>query len=158
MASRQSTLDIWNRLRGLPGGRWLFGKLLCLKAPYFASISPRFRVLEPNYCEVAVRKRRKVLNHIGTVHAIAMCNMAELAGGTMTEVSVPLTHRWIPRGMDVQYLRKADTSVVAFARPMDASHDFTGAGEFKVDVVIRDTAGEAVFKAIISMWVSPKKA
>lgn len=47
-----------------------------------------------------------MLNHIGTVHAIAMCNMAELAGGTMTEVTVPSTHRWIPKGMTVEYLKR----------------------------------------------------
>lgn len=35
-----------------------------------------------------------------------MCNMAELAGGTMTEVTVPSTHRWIPKGMTVEYLKK----------------------------------------------------
>lgn len=34
-----------------------------------------------------------------------MCNMAELAGGTMTEVTVPSTHRWIPKGMTVEYLK-----------------------------------------------------
>ncbi len=156
MANRQRTIDLWNRLSGLPGGRWLFARLLCLKAPYFGSISPRFVALRPAYCEVAVRKRRGVLNHIGTIHAIAMCNMAELAAGTMTEVTVPSTHRWIPRGMQVEYLRKAETSVVAVAEPAGEA-DFNGAGDFKVDVVIRDAAGEAVFKAVISMWVSPKK-
>jgi len=56
-----------------------------------------------------------VLNHIGTVHAIAMCNMAELAGGTMTEVTVPATHRWIPKGMTVEYLKKAETDLIAIA-------------------------------------------
>jgi hypothetical protein len=32
--------------------------------------------------------------------------MAELAGGTMTEVTVPTSHRWIPKGMTVEYLKK----------------------------------------------------
>lgn len=157
MAGPQRTIDLWNRLSGLPAGKWLFARLLCLKAPYFGSISPRFVALRPNYCEVAVRKRRGVLNHIGTIHAIAMCNMAELAAGTMTEVTVPSTHRWIPRGMQVEYLRKAASSVVAVAEPADRTAGFGAAGDFKVDVVIRDSAGEAVFKAVISMWVSPKK-
>ncbi|MEB2185112.1 hotdog fold domain-containing protein [Xanthomonas campestris pv. campestris] len=158
MATQSQTLDIWTRLSPLPGGKWLFSRLLCLKAPYFGSISPRFEVLRPGQCVVAVRKRRKVLNHIGTVHAIAMCNAAELAGGTMTEVTVPATHRWIPRGMDVQYLKKATTAVVAEARPLDPSPTFDVAREYPVEVLIKDTAGDTVFRAVIAMWVSPKKA
>ena len=36
----------------------------------------------------------------------AMCNMAELAGGLMTDVSIPQGSRWIPSGMTVKYLKK----------------------------------------------------
>lgn len=149
------TIDIWTRLSAVPGGRWLFGVLLCWKAPYFSSISPRFLQLRPGYCELAIRKRRKVLNHIGTIHAIAMCNMAELAGGTMTEVTIPSTHRWIPKGMTVEYLRKATTSVVAVARPVDATPNWDQAGNYDVEVLVTDADGERVFRAVISMWVSP---
>jgi acyl-coenzyme A thioesterase PaaI-like protein len=155
--SNRRTIDIWTSLGSLPGGKRLFGALLCWKAPYFRSISPRFVELRAGHCEVAVKKRRKILNHIGTVHAIAMCNMAELAGGTMTEVTIPATHRWIPRGMSVEYLRKAETSVVAIARPMNESHDWSVPGNYDVEVLVKDAHGEPVFRAVISMWVSPRK-
>ncbi len=102
-------------------------------------------------------KRRSVQNHLGTVHAIAMCNMAELAGGTMTEVTVPATHRWIPKSMTVEYLKKATTNLVAIATP-DALADWPVAGEYRVNVVVQDTNDEPVFRATISMWVTPKKA
>ena len=70
-------LSLYRRLVSLPGGRWLYGRLICFKAPYFATIAPRFQALEPGRCEVAIRDRRRVHNHIGTVHAIALCNAAE---------------------------------------------------------------------------------
>ncbi|MCS3808425.1 acyl-coenzyme A thioesterase PaaI-like protein [Xanthomonas arboricola] len=158
MAGKRRTIDIWNRLQDKPGGKWLFSRLLCLKAPYFGTIAPQFVALRPGFCEVALRKRRRVLNHIGTVHAIAMCNLAELAGGTMTEVTVPATHRWIPRGMQVEYLKKAERSVVAVAQPVVANPSFDQAGEYQVDVLVSDVAGTLVLRARISMWVSPKKA
>ena len=150
------TLDIWQRFASKPGGKWLFTRLVCFKAPYFASIRPRFVELRPEYCEVSIRKRRAVLNHIGTVHAIAMCNMAELAGGTMTEVSVPATHRWIPKGMTVQYLKTARTDLVAVATP-EATPDWSTPGEYRVNIQVRDRESVVVFTATITMWVSPKK-
>ena len=153
----RGTLDLWRWFAAKPGGKWAFSRLLCLKAPYFGSIRPRFVELRPGHCEVRMRKRRAVLNHIGSVHAVAMCNMAELAGGTMTEVSIPPTHRWIPKGMTVHYLKLARTDLVAVATPRTQA-DWSEPGEFQVDVVVRDRQGEAVFEALITMWVAPRKA
>jgi len=150
------TLAIWQRLAGKPGGKWAFSRLVCLKAPYFGSIRPRFEDLRPEYCRLRIRKRRAVLNHIGTVHAIAMCNMAELAGGTMTEVTIPATHRWIPKGMTVEYLKKATTGLVAVATP-ESKPDWSAPGDYPVNVLVTDRGNEAVFRAVITMWVSPKK-
>ena len=153
---RRSTLGLWQRFASKPGGKWAFSRLLCLKAPYFGSIRPRIAALRPAHCEVRMRKRRAVLNHIGTVHAVAMCNMAELAGGTMTEVTIPSTHRWIPKGMTVKYLKMAKTDLAAIATPQSPV-DWTVPGEFKVDVVVRDRQQEPVFEALITMWVSPRR-
>jgi acyl-coenzyme A thioesterase PaaI-like protein len=152
----RTALEIWRTLSSKPGGKWLFSRLVCFKAPYFATIRPRFEQLEPGCCVVRIRKRRSVLNHIGTVHAIAMCNMAELAGGTMTDVTAPPTHRWIPKSMTVNYLKKASTDLVAVATP-DSIIDWSAPGEYKVNVVVHDQHQEPVFNAQIIMWVSPKK-
>lgn len=150
------TLAIWRRCASVPGGKWVFARLVCLKAPYFDTIRPRFQELRPECCRIAIRKRRAVLNHIGTVHAIAMCNMAELAGGTMTEVTIPVTHRWIPKGMTVEYLKKATTGLVAVATPA-APADWSTPGEYLVNVTVTDLGGEAVLRATITMWVTPRK-
>jgi hypothetical protein len=58
-----------------------------------------------------MKKRRSVQNHIQTVHAIAMCKAAELAGGTCLDVSLTSSMRWIPVGMEVQYLTMAKTDL-----------------------------------------------
>ena len=156
MSEKLSTLSLWQRFASKPGGKWAFSRLLCLKAPYFGSIRPRFVELRPQYCEVRISKRRAVLNHIGTVHAVAMCNMAELAGGTMTEVTIPLTHRWIPKGMTVKYLKLATTDLVAVATPQ-SQIDWSEPGEFQVNVVVRDAEAQTVFEALITMWVAARK-
>ncbi|MFW1954475.1 hotdog fold domain-containing protein [Acinetobacter guillouiae] len=151
------TLKLWNRFKNKPAGKWTFSKLLCLKAPYFSSISPVFERLEANYAEIKIKKHRAVLNHIGTVHAIAMCNMAELAGGTMTDVTVPSTHRWIPKGMTVEYLKKAETDLIAIATPVERNFQWNQGSDYLVNVEVKDTQNNLVFKAVITMWVSAKK-
>ena len=150
------TLDIWKKFESKPLGKWVFSKMFCSKAPYFGSIKPLFKELKPEYCEVSLDKRRPVLNHLGTVHAIAMCNLAEAAGGTMTEVTVPSTHRWIPKGMTVEYLAKANTNLTAVATPT-IEPDWDNPGEYPVQVEVKDTEGTLVFRALISMWISKKK-
>ncbi|SVE42314.1 uncharacterized protein METZ01_LOCUS495168 [marine metagenome] len=103
----QKTLKLYQSLTHLPLGKIIFSKILCFLTPYFSSIKPSIKELKINRCVVFMKKRRAVTNHLKTVHAIAMCNMAELAGGLMTEVSLPQGKRWIPSGTTVKYLKKA---------------------------------------------------
>ena len=148
-------MSAWTKLSGKPFGKWMFSRFLSFKAPYFATISPRFIELRPGYCKIYVRKKRKVLNHIGTVHAIAMCNMAELAGGTMIDVTVPSTHRWIPKKMNVKYIAKAETNLYAIAR-LDQLPEFDESTEFPISVNVFNDSGKCVFEAVITMWISKK--
>lgn len=150
-------LRLFRRLGGSPSGRWLYAKILCRRAPYFATIAPRVELLEPGRCIVQVRDRRAVHNHIGSVHAIALCNMAELAGGLATDATIPDSTRWIPKGMTVRYLAKAHGTLTATAM-VPAIADPSTAQELQARVEIRDIGNTVVFEAEISMWVSPRKA
>lgn len=151
-------LELYRRLRPWPAGDWLFSRAVCLKAPYFASIAPRITALEPGRCEATIRHRRRVSNHIGTVHAIALCNLAELAAGVMTDASLPASMRWIPRGMTVEYLKKAVGRMHAVATPDIPLVESAEGYDLPVTVAVRDDAGETVFRARIAMRVSPKPA
>jgi len=104
--------------------------------------------------EVQLKKRRSVTNHIKTVHAIAMCNMAELSGGLMIEASLPRDKQWIPSGMTVEYLKKAETNLTAVSNGSEIDWDQTGTIE--VPVVINDLNDQTVFKASINMYVKNK--
>ena len=152
-----SVLATYRRLARWPAGRWLFSRLVCWKAPYFASIAPRIEVLEPGRCVATIRHRRAVTNHLGTVHAIALCNLAEFVGGLTCEVSVPPSMRWIPKGMDVRYLKKAVGRMRATATPAFAPRAADEGYELPFDVVIEDPQGDAVLRAVIAIWISPRK-
>ena len=150
-------LAAYRRLARWPGGRWLFSRLVCRKAPYFSGIAPRILTLEPGRGVAAIRHRRAVTNHIGTVHAIALCNLAELIGGLTCDVSIPASMRWIPKGMAVESLKKAIGTMTATASPAFAPLAAADASyELPVEVLVRNDAGETVLRARIAMWVSPK--
>lgn len=148
-------LSLYRRLRRWPAGNWLFTRAVCWRAPYFASIGPAFIDLKPGYASASLRKRRRVLNHIGTVHAIAMANLCELVAGTMTEVTVPVSMRWIPKGMQIDYLGKAQTDLVARAQ-LDAIPGFETDIELPVSVEVTDVHDTVVVRAVITMWVSAR--
>lgn len=128
-----------------------FSNMACQMAPYFGTINPEISVLTPGRGEVKVPFRKEITNHLASVHAIALCNAAELAGGMMTEVSIPGGARWIPKGMTVEYLAKAKTSIHAIADGSDI--DWQTSGDKIVPVEIFDEAGVKVFTARITMNV-----
>ena len=151
-----SILQLYKTIGRKPFGHWLFSRAVCFKAPYFGSIKPRMVVLQPNRAEATIKHRRSVTNHLGTVHAIALCNLAEFTGGLLTDVSIPSSMRWIPKGMTVEYLKKAVGTQHGVATPEFAPYEASEGYELPVNVVVTDPLGDAVFKARISMWISPK--
>jgi acyl-coenzyme A thioesterase PaaI-like protein len=128
-----------------------FSKMACQMAPYFTTINPLISALRPGHATVKVPFSREITNHLGSVHAIAMCNAAELAAGTMTDVSIPAGARWIPKGMTVEYLAKAKSDVTAVAD--GEAVDWQTEGDKIVPVDIHDAEGKKVFTARITMNV-----
>lgn len=134
----------------------MFSLGVALKAPYFLTIKPRVVELEPGRSVVTARKRWRVNNHIGTFHAIAMCNIAEVAMGLLAEATVPRSHRWIPLGIEAEYLAPGKTSLRGEAR-LDTIPEF-GDEKFDLDVpvTITDTNGEIIARMRIPIRISPR--
>ncbi len=155
MSADNIVLAQWNRLSNLPGGKWIFSQVLANKAPYFTSIAPRIEELRNGYARVSLRKRRAVQNHIGTVHAIALCNLLEVAMGVCAEASIPKHLRWLPKGMTVRYTAKAGSDITGFA---EVAAEAWKPGEVIVKVWAVDTAGKTVIDGTITLHVSEKPA
>lgn len=155
-------MQLWRKTKGLPiVGPWAFSFAFGQKAPYFATIKPRFTVLEPNYAELVIAKRRRVKNHLGTVHAIALCNGLEAAMGALAEVTIPSDKRWIPKGMEVTYAAKATTDITCRAETdpeqwtSEALPD--SGGDLPVKVWGTTDDGTVVIEGTIRLWVTDKK-
>jgi acyl-coenzyme A thioesterase PaaI-like protein len=149
-------LDLYQRATRVPVvGRGAFSLAFALKAPYFLTIAPILVELRPNHAEVRVRKWWGVHNHIGTVHVIAVANGLEMAMGALAEATIPAQLRWIPKGMELEYLAMADSTLVATADTDPA--DWSGPGE--VDVRVRATRedGTVVVRGVIRLYVSERR-
>lgn len=150
-------LSLYSRATSLPAGDRIFSRLFCLKAPYFGTVRPRFTDLRPNYAELTIRRRRRVQNHIKTVHVIAICNGLEAAMGALAESTVPPHKRWIPKGMEVSYTAKATSDITCIA---ETDPDQWTGGDPDVPVRVRGVRddGTVVVEGVIRLWVTEKPA
>jgi len=146
-------LKLYHKTTALPFGRWIFSRMFARKAPYFGTIIPRVTELRPNFCEVRFAKRRKVQNHIGTVHVIAICNALEMAMGGLAEATIPKHLRWIPKGMQVNYTAKATTDIRATA---ETDPEDWKPGDLPVTVKAFRDDGTVVVEGTITLYISEK--
>jgi acyl-coenzyme A thioesterase PaaI-like protein len=146
-------LNAWRKLSPLPGGRWLFTQLVKWMVPYTGSVSPRMEVLEPGYARVSITQRRRLEQHLGSIHAIALMNVAEFASGAAMITALPPGYRGIVTKMTIEYFKKARGTVTAESRPtlpdlkVEAEHDFISE--------ITDQAGDLVARATVRWKLGP---
>lgn len=148
------TLTLYERFTRFPLGNTLFSKALSIRAPYFSTIRPRVTDLRSGYCQVEIKDRWSVRNHLGSIHAGALCTLSELTGGLAVEATLPSNLRWIPKEMTVRYIKKAKGKLVGKCS-IDPSTLVPG--DIKVNIDIKDASGEPVLKAVIVFYISERK-
>ncbi|NUS45825.1 MAG: DUF4442 domain-containing protein [Mycobacteriaceae bacterium] len=158
MANETATYRGWKRLPDNWFGHTVFSLGMVARVPYFGTVVPQVVVLEPGRCEVVAPKWFGVWNHLHTFHAIAACNLAEVAMGMLCEATVPTSHRWIPKAMNVQYTAKATSALRAVAKlPEVPDFAAVAAGrDLVVPISIVDKSGKEVVHAEITTWITPK--
>ncbi|MGZ3419991.1 MAG: hotdog fold domain-containing protein [Polyangiales bacterium] len=146
----------WDRLSRVPGGKGLFTKAIGIAAPYTSTIGAHVEVLTKGHSEVTLRDRRAVRNHLDCVHAIALCNLAELAGNVAIAYSMPDDARFIVAGLNIEYLKKARGTIRAVVDcPVPTTSERQ---EYDVPVSMVDPSGQVVARATLRTLVGPKKS
>ena len=151
----QQTFDLYQKIARLPAGKRIFSLLYSVKAPYFATVRPVVREVRPNYAELSIRNRKRVHNHIGTLHAIAVCNGLEAAMGLVAEATCPADKRWLPRGLQVSYLAKSTTDLLCVAETDPAQWAATP-GDVDIKVKAVRTDGVVAVEGVIPVYVTEK--
>lgn len=154
MTDDNRILALYRRCARWPAGRWLFSRLFSRKVPYFASIGATVSSLQPNFCEVRLPKRRRVENHLGTVHVIAIANALEMAMGGLAEATIPNHLRWIPKGMELEYTAKAGSDIRATA---ETRADDWNPGDVPVAVTAYRDDDTVVVRGTIRLHVSERR-
>lgn len=140
-------LNLWRRLRPLPGGRWLFARIFSLLVPYSGSVHPCIRVFEPGHAEIEIPDRRGNRQHLGSVHAIALINAAEQASGLAMLCGLPDGVRGIVTHISMDYLKKARGPIRAVSRV--TVPDVTEDADHEVTAECLDRTGDVVARATV---------
>ena len=135
-------LKKWKSITALPFGRTVFSGMIGLVVPYTGTIGPRVEELSPGYARASFRDRRKVRNHLRSVHAIAMLNLAEMVCSLAISTIQPANGRWIVKGMDIEYVKKGRGRITAECTAPKV--DWSKTSELVGEVKLMDPAGEVV--------------
>ena len=146
-------LHLWRRLSPWPGGKWLFGRLFSLRVPYSGSVRPRFLVLAPGHAEIEIPDRRANRNHLESVHAIALVNVAEQASGLAMLTGLPPGFRGIVTHIAMEYLKKARGPIRAVSTV--AVPQVTTDTDIAVTADCLDRQGAVVARATVRWRVGP---
>ncbi|MFT5731356.1 MAG: acyl-coenzyme A thioesterase PaaI-like protein [Planctomycetota bacterium] len=143
----------WERAKGSTLKRALFSKALGLAVPYSGTIRPQILELEAGRCKVAMRDRRRVRNHLRSIHAIALVNLGEISSGLALLTGLPPDARGIVKGLSIEYLKKARGTLIAHCEadipPDNAERDVT------VTAHIMDAGGDEVATVQVNWRVGP---
>lgn len=139
----------------LPGGHFLFSRFLGLFVPYSGTIYPNVEELKPGYARISIEDRRQVRNHLKSIHAIAMMNLAELVTGLALHYELPKNARGILTNLSISYLKKGRGKLTAECHceiPQSNAQK-----EYELISEIKNTKQEKVAIARAKWLIGPKE-
>lgn len=148
--SSNPLLRAFRLCRKLPAGDVVFSKLVGRKVPYTRTIRARVDELAPGYSKVRMADRRKVRNHLQSIHAIALANLGELATGLAVMAALPANARGIPVEIRLEFVKKARGLITA--EGSCEVPDVRQRHEHPVEALLYDETGDKVAR-FSARWV-----
>ena len=157
-----STYGIYQSVANWPFGRFMYTKLVTYFTPYSGSIYAEFVHLEPGKCHMKMADRPWLRNPFNSLHAVALCNLAELAGGMAAKTAIEDVKgaMGIPVTVKMEYFVKARGTVEVKAEMPSKIPETPGMYPMKIKCDIVDGAGKIVASAEMDWSIKvrePKK-
>lgn len=143
----------YDRLEKIPLGKQAFSRFVGFAAPYSRTICPNVEELRPGYARVSMRDRRRLRNHLKSLHAVAMTNLGELATGLAINYSLPDNSRGILKSLSMEYIKKGRGTLTAECTC--EVPDSNKKAEYCVHGIIRNADNQVVAKAEALWLVGP---
>lgn len=136
----------------MPAGIWLFNLFLRIFNPYSGSIRSTVKELRPGYVKIELRDRRRIRNHLNSIHALALANLGELTSGLALLSSLPDNIRGIPTKISTEYYKKARGKLIAECH-IDIPQELSSLKEtmdYEVTAEVIDAQGHVVSRTIVN--------
>lgn len=146
---------LWDQLAPLPGGNRIFSRLLGMRIPYTGSIRAEVLRLAPGYASIQMKDRPALRNHVQSVHAIALSNLAELTGNAALAYDLPADARFIVSELTMRYLKKARGTISSRCQCQPVTTNERKA--YTLEVQLFDSHGDLVATATMQTLVGPIK-
>ncbi len=151
ISAQGEVLKWWSRLSPLPAGARVFSLALGMIAPYSATIGARVEDLGPGHARVSIRDRRRLRNHLHSLHAIALLNLGELATGLAVLSTISADMRGILVDIHADYLKKARGKLTATAE-FELPEPLLDNTSCEVEAQLKDQDGETVTR-VRATWL-----
>lgn len=145
--------SMWDRLAGLPGGRWLFNQLMGLMVPYTGALGATVEELRPGFARVRLKERRGIRNHLNSVHAVALVNLGEFTSGLAMSTLLPSTIRGIVVTLATDFTKKARGRLVAECT--SELPEVVQETDLQVVAVVKDAEGDVVSTTTATWRLAP---
>ncbi len=135
-------------LQQVPGGFWILSRMIGFAVPYTGTMGANILELSSGSAVVSLPDRRRVRNHLDSIHALALGNLGELTATLALITLCPPHGRFIVTRMETDYLKKARGALLCTCDiPTDLPWDTVE--RTAATAVVTDSTGEVVTRVTV---------
>lgn len=155
MSQGQKIVKLWQLFSRFAIGKRLFNRIIAWKIPYSGSIGARITSLTAGHACLVLKDRRRVRNHLNSIHAIALTNFGELTSGLALNAGLDPQVRGIVTSITTEYVKKARGTL--YCECVCDIPTVVQDRDFIVEAVIRDAVQEVVARVMVTWRLGLKK-